>query len=39
LKIGEFHDPNRKIVGRSMWHFDVLESTNETANELLETDL
>jgi len=39
LKIGEFHDPNRKIVGRSMWHFDVLESTNETAKELLETDL
>src|SRR5438552_546256 len=22
-----------------MWHFDVLESTNETAKELLETDL
>jgi len=39
LKIGEFHEPNRKIVGRSMWHFDVLESTNETAKELLETDL
>ncbi|TLZ98112.1 MAG: biotin--[acetyl-CoA-carboxylase] ligase [Methanobacteriota archaeon] len=39
MKIGEFHDPNRKIVGRSMWHFDVLESTNETAKELLETDL
>jgi len=39
LKIGEFHEPNRKIVGRSVWHYDVLESTNETAKELLEPDL
>ena len=39
MKIGEFHEPNRKIVGRSVWHYDVLESTNETAKELLEPDL
>ena len=39
MKIGEFHDPNRKIVGRSVWHYDLLESTNETAKELLESDL
>ena len=39
MKIGEFHEPNRKIVGRSVWHYDLLESTNETAKELLEPDL
>src|SRR5438876_442519 len=39
LKIGEFHEPNRKLVGRTVWHYDHVESTNETAKELLEEDL
>ena len=39
MKVGEFHDSNRKIVGRTVLHHDVLESTNETAKELLETDI
>src|SRR5256885_14254814 len=39
LKIGEFHEPNRKLVGRTLWHYDHVESTNETAKELLEEDL
>src|SRR5206468_12541727 len=39
LKIAEFHDPNRKLVGRTVWHYDHVESTNETAKELLEEDL
>lgn len=37
MKVGEFHDVNRKVVGRTIRHFDALESTNETAKELLET--
>ena len=39
LKIGELHEPNRKLVGRTVWHYDQVESTNETAKELLEEDL
>src|SRR5207244_11051524 len=39
LKIGELHEPNRKLVGRTVWHYDHVESTNETAKELLEEDL
>lgn len=39
LKTDEFHEPNRKLVGRSVWHYDVLESTNETAKELLEAEI
>jgi BirA family transcriptional regulator, biotin operon repressor / biotin---[acetyl-CoA-carboxylase] ligase len=39
VKLGEFHDTNRKIVGRTVWHFDAVESTNETAKESLEEDL
>src|SRR3989442_5521264 len=39
LQIGEFHEPNRKLVGRTLWHYDHVESTNETAKELLEEDL
>jgi BirA family biotin operon repressor/biotin-[acetyl-CoA-carboxylase] ligase len=39
LKISEFHEPSRKLVGRTVWHYDVVESTNETAKELLEGDL
>ena len=39
LKIAEFHEPNRKLVGRTVWHYDHVESTSETAKELLEEDL
>ncbi len=39
MKVAEFHDVNRKVVGRTVVHHDVLESTNETAKELLETDV
>jgi len=39
VKTGEFHGPNRNLVGRTIWHFDVVESTNETAKEMLEGDL
>ena len=39
MKIGEFQAPNRKLAGRSVWHYDVVESTNETAKELLDDDI
>ena len=39
MKINEFHVPHRNIVGRTVWHYDVVESTNETAKEILEEDL
>jgi BirA family biotin operon repressor/biotin-[acetyl-CoA-carboxylase] ligase len=39
VKTGEFHGPNRTLVGRTIWHYDVVESTNETAKEMLEGDL
>ena len=39
MKINEFHVPNRNLVGRTVWHYDVVESTNETAKEILEEDL
>jgi BirA family biotin operon repressor/biotin-[acetyl-CoA-carboxylase] ligase len=39
LKTSEFHDANRKLVGRTVLHYDAVESTNETAKELLETDV
>ena len=39
MKIGEVHDANRKTVGRTTLHFDAVESTNETAKELLESDV
>ncbi len=39
MKIGEVHDANRKTVGRTILHFDAVESTNETAKELLESDV
>ena len=39
MKVGEFQGPNRKLVGRTVWHYDVLESTNEMAKEVLEEDL
>src|SRR2546422_1009511 len=35
----EFHDQNRKQVGRTILHCDAVESTNETAKELLESDV
>ena len=31
--------PTRKLVGRNVWHYDAVESTNETAKELLESDI
>jgi len=39
VKVGEFRDANRKVVGRTVWHFDAVESTNETAKEMLEGEL
>lgn len=39
MKTGEFHNPARKTVGRTVWHYDVVESTNETAKELLDGEL
>jgi len=39
VKLGEFHDANRKVVGRTVLHFDAVESTNDTAKELLEADV
>lgn len=39
VKVGEFHDASRKLVGRTVLHYDVVESTNETAKELLESDI
>src|SRR5205809_1750730 len=39
LKIGEVHEANRKAAGRTILHFDAVESTNETAKELLESDV
>ncbi len=39
MKLSEFHEPNRKVVGRTVWHYDAVDSTNETAKEVLETDI
>ncbi len=39
MKIGEFREANRKVVGRTMWHYDAVESTNETVKEFLEADV
>lgn len=39
MKTGEFHNPARKAVGQTIWHYDVVESTNETLKELLDQDL
>lgn len=39
MKLGEFHDENRKVVGRTVLHYDAVESTNDTAKELLESDV
>jgi BirA family biotin operon repressor/biotin-[acetyl-CoA-carboxylase] ligase len=39
LKLAELQGPNRKLVGRTIHHYDAVESTNETAKELLEADV
>ena len=39
MKTGEFQNPRRNVVGRTMWHYDVVESTNDTAKELLGEDV
>ncbi len=39
MKLGELHDANRKVVGRTVLHYDAVESTNDTAKELLESDV
>ncbi len=39
MKTGEFHNPQRKTVGRTIWHYDQVASTNETLKELLDSDL
>ncbi len=36
MKTGEFHNPARKVVGRTIWHYDQVESTNDTLKELLD---
>jgi len=39
LKLGEFHASHRRFVGRTVSHYDAVESTQDTAKELLESDL
>lgn len=39
MKTGEFHNPQRKIVGRTIWHYDAVESTNDTLKEILDENL
>ena len=39
MKTGEFRNPNRKIIGRTVWHYDAVESTNDTLKELLDADV
>lgn len=39
MKTGEFHNPSRKVVGGTIWHYDGVESTNETLKELLDADV
>lgn len=38
MKIGEFAAPQRGFVGRTVWHYDAVDSTQDTAKELLESD-
>ncbi len=35
MKTGEFHNPQRKLVGRTIWHYDAVESTNDALKEIL----
>lgn len=39
MKTGEFHNPARKLIGGTIWHYDTVESTNETLKELLDGDV
>ena len=39
MKTGEFHNPARKVIGRTIWHYDAVESTNETLKELLDGEV
>ncbi len=39
MKIGEVEGPHRKLVGRTIWHYDAVESTNDSMKELLGPDL
>ncbi len=39
MKVGEVQAPHRKLVGRAIWHYDAVESTNDTMKELLSPDL
>ncbi len=39
MKTGEFRNPQRKIVGRTTYHYDAVESTNDTLKELLDEDV
>lgn len=39
MKLGEVHNPVRHVVGRTIAHYDAVESTQETAKELLEADV
>lgn len=38
MKTGEFHNPQRKLVGRTIFHYDAVESTNDTVKELLDSN-
>jgi BirA family biotin operon repressor/biotin-[acetyl-CoA-carboxylase] ligase len=39
MKARESVDPQRKIIGRTVWHYDAVESTNEMLKELLGGDI
>jgi BirA family transcriptional regulator, biotin operon repressor / biotin---[acetyl-CoA-carboxylase] ligase len=39
MQLGTIHGPNRKTVGRTILHFDAVESTQESAKELLEGEV
>lgn len=39
MKTGVVENPQRKVVGRTIWHYDAVESTNETLKELLDADV
>lgn len=39
MQLGTVHGLSRKTVGRTIWHYDVVESTQETAKEVLENEV
>jgi BirA family biotin operon repressor/biotin-[acetyl-CoA-carboxylase] ligase len=39
VKTATFQNPLRRVVGRTIWHYDVVESTNEALKELLDEDV